>query len=686
VSIQDIQQNPQDTSNFYLANIYQVIADPNRPNSSLPSSPPPFSPPTYAVCVNALWFLSLVISLTCALLATLLQQWARRYLKVTQPPRYSPHRRARIRAFFFEGVDKFLLPWTVEALPTLLHASLFLFFAGLVVFLCNVNFTIFKLVLSWVGVCTALYGCITVMPIFRHDSPYYTPLSSSVWPFAVGALYVIRWVHRWFASSNFHRPGALQRSRVCFHKMLSQGMHRTAEETALNSPPDIDIRTFVWTLDALDEDHELERFFSGLPGFRSSKVVDDPLPRLTLGQRWKLSTALTGLYDRTFSSDLLPDTVKRRRAIICAKAIDPTHTPEASIILVNMLSKHRYSGPLAADILQIIRGWGSIRGGDTNLAVRAAVCSVVASVQQRDDSWFILASSEMGVPETVLRDYATTGANLEIAILIYITRLQSAHYQKWSWPSYAISNVLEAASKFSAKDTLPELQHEFCALWNKVVFKARRDHNGSIEWYILRPTCNIFAALHRDTTSVPTRLSASTDDWDDDVFQPSSYPVCKCAGQNHDDSRATVGNDIAELSLEALTSPNAPSSSLPALTHVIECVTDALSLDTDIPFQISLRSADQKNTECHRITDAPPTTFTNLAIQRGMNTSGRTRSLSTSDTPACTPPSLKASTSLQSAGAIRHAEARHAPDFPGDPLSKSPLIFDNTQTTGLPWP
>ena len=75
---------------------------------------------TMLVWVNALWFLSLVISLTCALLATLLQQWARRYLKVTQP-RYSPHKRARIRAFFAEGVDKFLLPWAVEALPTLLH-------------------------------------------------------------------------------------------------------------------------------------------------------------------------------------------------------------------------------------------------------------------------------------------------------------------------------------------------------------------------------------------------------------------------------------------------------------------------------------------------------------------------------------------------------------------------------------
>ena len=152
--------------------MYQATINPNA-SSSLPPSPPPFNPPNYAIWVNALWFLSLVISITCALLATLLQQWARRYLKVTQT-RYSPHKRARIRAFFAEGVDKFLLPLAVEALPTMLHLSLFLFFGGLAVFLWNVNLTIFKLVLSWIGLCTALYGCITFIPIFCHDSPYHT--------------------------------------------------------------------------------------------------------------------------------------------------------------------------------------------------------------------------------------------------------------------------------------------------------------------------------------------------------------------------------------------------------------------------------------------------------------------------------------------------------------------------------
>ena len=155
MSIQDLQQNPQHTSNFYLANMYQATINPNA-SSSLPASPPPFIPPNYAIWVNTLWLLSLVISITCALLATLLQQWARRYLKVTQP-RYGPDKRARIRAFFAEGVDKFLLPRAVEALPTMLHLSLFLFFTGLSVFLWNINHTIFKLVLSWVGLCTTLW-------------------------------------------------------------------------------------------------------------------------------------------------------------------------------------------------------------------------------------------------------------------------------------------------------------------------------------------------------------------------------------------------------------------------------------------------------------------------------------------------------------------------------------------------
>ena len=130
VTILDLKPNSQDTSAFYLGNIYRLFADPNVSRSSIPVAPlrpPPFSPPKYAIWVNSLWFLSLAISLTCAMLATLIQQWARRYLRMTHRPRDSPHDAARIRAFFAHGIEKYRFSWVVEAIPTLIHISLFLF-------------------------------------------------------------------------------------------------------------------------------------------------------------------------------------------------------------------------------------------------------------------------------------------------------------------------------------------------------------------------------------------------------------------------------------------------------------------------------------------------------------------------------------------------------------------------------
>ncbi|KAH9984129.1 hypothetical protein BJV77DRAFT_953380, partial [Russula vinacea] len=192
---QTLQPSSQDTSTFYLATITQILASNNGSQTtiSLPPAPPnpsTFRPPRSAIWYNSLWFCSLVISLTCALLATSLQQWARRYLRVTQP-RYSPHKRARIRAFFAEGIEKLHFPWAVEALPALLHVSVFLFFAGLIVFLSTVHHTVFSAVLWCMGLCIGLYLCITLLPVFYHDSPYYTPLTKVAWFCATGVSWVV---------------------------------------------------------------------------------------------------------------------------------------------------------------------------------------------------------------------------------------------------------------------------------------------------------------------------------------------------------------------------------------------------------------------------------------------------------------------------------------------------------------
>ncbi|KAH9031390.1 hypothetical protein EDB83DRAFT_2525764 [Lactarius deliciosus] len=689
VSIQDIRPNPQDTSNFYLANIYRTLADPaSNISDSLPASPPPFSPPNYAIWVNALLFLSLVISISCALLATLLQQWARRYLKVTQP-RYSLHKRARIRAFFAEGVDQFLLPSAVEALPTLLHVSLFLFFAGISVFLWNVDLTIFKAVVSWIGICTALYGFITFFPIFRHDSPYNTPLSLPAWHIVAAISFVTFRVLRWFTLStvfcfpcicfglfDLGRVAAKASSRFkslekSCRRLLLQGMQKTVEKTALDSPSEIDSRAFLWTFDSLDEDHELERFFSGLPGFRSSKVVDDPLPRLTEEQKEKFSTALEGLFDRTFSSDLLPESVKNWRAIICARALDPAFFPHKyDRVMLSIMFENQCRGLQTSKFGCIVRGWGNGGNQGTGLVTEAIVTSIIGMVERRDDSWFILASSVLGVPESVLRDYAAN--SLSLAILIHVVCQQFNHFRKPFWPRFWIWDVLYAASKFDVQDTSPELQHEFCSLWNQIVFKARNDDDREMAYRILSPIRHIYLTLHQDTDSARTRLSAFTHGLDDILFEPSSYPVCKVAGHIHDNS--AILHDNAAL-VPSITSPAASPLSVSSPLRLIESLADAQPLDNFHPIH-------QPSIDSPGVPVPSPTSSTASAIQDTVK-SGITTLHPTPET-SISPPLLP--TSPPAVIALR----QHAgPPTPSDPPTFPPLaslgrVPDNMLPTGAP--
>jgi len=652
--------------------------------------------------------MSLSISLTCALLATSLQQWARRYLKVTQS-RYSPHKRAQIRAFFFEGVEKFLLPWAVETLPTLLHISLFLFFAGLVVFLCNIDLTIFKLVLSWVSVGATVYGCFTFMPIFHHDSPYHTPLSLPAWHIVTGIPWVTFRALRWFTGFPCFSFGALNRFldlEGSSRKLLVQGMQKTAEETALNSPSEIVTRAFMWTFDSLDEDHELERFFSGLPGFRSSKVVDDPLPSLAEEQQRKLLRTLIGLSDRTFSSNLLPEPVKNRRAIICANALDPAEIPYSyEWILHRIVYEDQHEGLRTAEFGHIVKGWADRQCGNkgTALVVQAILTGIIAKAQRRNDSWFILASDELGVQGSVLRDYAAHGDSLSLAVLIHVTRQQFSLFRDPSWLPFGYSVILQAASNFNVRDTLPELQHEFCALWNQIVLKAQNDNDQLMALLILGPIRDIYVALHRDTVSAPTQFSSSTTDHDQILLEPSSYPFCNIHRQHPDSTRHI--HDVPASTTFARAVPHDPDntalvpsfhssssvtlfSSARAPFRVDENLTDVPPLDDDnnVSVLVSLQLVDQTTIESCRIPATSPNPVNTRATPESIDTSAKTMHLSTPDPSASTPPKSKVSTIPPDAVAVQHTvHCRTPSDDPDIPSSPSPtLVLDDNLSTGPP--
>ncbi|KAI0261006.1 hypothetical protein BC834DRAFT_845784 [Gloeopeniophorella convolvens] len=331
ITFQGLQLNSQDASAFYLSRIYQQSASDSGSQVSIPSTisdPATFTPSTTTVWVNALWFLSLVISLTCALLATMLQQWARHYLRVTQT-RYQPHKRARIRTFYFKGVERFRVAWAIDALPALLHLSVFLFYAGLSVLLFTVNLTIFKVVVSWVALCLSVYVAITMMPAVFPNSPYRTPLSTLCWsaPFYTLRLpvNVLESISRRLSIISYPTWEAIRDLESRLQKLVTSGMLKTAEQAAMKQPPDVDSWALSWTWDSLDEDHELEQFLAGVPGFVSSKATKEPEQVLKcmdeLGDRSGLIIyRALDLMSRPVGLSVFSEAAQCRRWKICSEA------------------------------------------------------------------------------------------------------------------------------------------------------------------------------------------------------------------------------------------------------------------------------------------------------------------------------------------------------------------------------
>ncbi|KAJ7575100.1 hypothetical protein C8J56DRAFT_1063992 [Mycena floridula] len=172
--IQSYKLLSPDQANLSLLILYQIsqqLANGSQTITLLPSpSEIPFSPSTPAVLTNVFWFLSLALSLTCALAATLIQQWASEYIHAIER-RQVPEMQGRIRAFLFEGIESFRVSAIVEGTPALLHASLFSFLIGLVFFLHPINSVVTYLISALLIVCEMAYFYATIAPLISIASP-----------------------------------------------------------------------------------------------------------------------------------------------------------------------------------------------------------------------------------------------------------------------------------------------------------------------------------------------------------------------------------------------------------------------------------------------------------------------------------------------------------------------------------
>ena len=517
MSVQDLRPRSQDTSAFYLQNIYQLLANPNVYDSFSPPpvvTPPVFSPPRYAVWVNSLWFLSLAISLTSALLATLLHQWTRRYVTVTQPIQSSPHKRARIRAFFADGVDKLHLPWVIEALPTLLHLSLSLFFAGLLIFLFNVNQTAFNAVVGWVALSAGVYACITFMPIFRYDSPFYAPLSSTAWFLYAGTLYAVFRVLSFIPLS--HNFRALKDR---YREWVFGGVEKAAEDTMTDRSAKVDGRVLEWMVGTLRDDDVTERFIGAIPSFWDTQMVQTHLPFSLQNQ---IRQVMDGFLNRTFSSESASESTKISRLTTCLNAAHVLVPSFATRILERIFAGGWRGAPMSIKMGYALRRWCSSHNDEIALPARSVVARIIAD-QRRDDRWIALAEEQFRLPDRVFRDNIPHGDSVLLIILLHVTH-NLFHSAVHSVGAHWDSNVLGVFSQFDIRNTLPQLQHDFCALWNEIV-TAHNTQPSSAFVSILKEIHRLYITLH-EGTSPPTAFATSTAHDDDIVRDPSSYPLC----------------------------------------------------------------------------------------------------------------------------------------------------------------
>ena len=231
------------------------------PQVPIPSSPPPpypsFTPNPSDVRVNVYWFMSLVFSLTAALLATLVQQWVRDYMQVFQ--RYgNPLKGARLRQYLYEGAEGWYMLVVAESVPGLVHVSLFLFFLGLIDSLLSLNTTVGITTIVPIALCGLFYVLCTFAPIMDPQSPFHTPLSSLIW-------YLTRKLHP-RTYSDRTSGGALK----TVSSNMSEGQMQLAMEEN-EGRKYRDVRAMQWLIDNRTEDDEMDSFVLAIPGAFTSK-------------------------------------------------------------------------------------------------------------------------------------------------------------------------------------------------------------------------------------------------------------------------------------------------------------------------------------------------------------------------------------------------------------------------------
>ncbi len=223
--------------------VQRAIANGSSVNPISPSPLNPtitFVPATTDVWVNGLWFTSLFLGLTTALVVVLVKQWLHHYVAL---PSGTPRDRSFTRQFRYAGFQKWRVQVIIGLLPVFMHLALAIFLVGLVIFLQPLRQALSWAICAGTGLVYAAYVVTAVLPILFPQCPYRTPLCDLIYVAFCRFIPQVTWTWRkpFFISGlkerNFSRmyhnlPRILARKQQSLTMIESDSVQQTSTNLA----------------------------------------------------------------------------------------------------------------------------------------------------------------------------------------------------------------------------------------------------------------------------------------------------------------------------------------------------------------------------------------------------------------------------------------------------------------------
>ncbi|KAJ3488655.1 hypothetical protein NLI96_g2689 [Meripilus lineatus] len=167
-----LQQDPAEATVVLLMRISAQMGN----GTNVMDIPPitPFKRPASSVWINALWFSSLILSLTSAAGAIHAKDWIHTFSKSVSA---LPQDAARVRQFRYQAFREWFVPDIISVLPTLLEVALLLFVIGIVYLLWTIDIVVAAIVSALALLTMLPLVFLPILPFFFETCPFVSPVT-----------------------------------------------------------------------------------------------------------------------------------------------------------------------------------------------------------------------------------------------------------------------------------------------------------------------------------------------------------------------------------------------------------------------------------------------------------------------------------------------------------------------------